>query len=79
MEVQGRRRTTRIVGLELREASIRLGAAGLDGQATGLEPDVGEAVTGSEAIRLGGSGRGPHDAFSSAIPSRMTSEPGRRR
>jgi hypothetical protein len=48
MDMQGCRRPTRVVGLELREAPARLGAAGLDGQATGLEPDTGDALTCGE-------------------------------
>ena len=59
VDVQGRRRPPRVVGLELGEAAAGLGAAGLDGQATGLEPDVGEASASGDAIRLGEGGPGP--------------------
>jgi len=62
VDVQGRRRPTRIVGLGLGKAAARLGAAGLDSQATGLEPDVGDAFAGGDVIRLGDGGLGTPDA-----------------
>jgi len=69
MDVEGRPAAARVVDLELRERVAGLVRTRLDGDAAGLPPDVGEALSGGEAIGLGGGdGLGGHGTpFGSAI------------
>jgi hypothetical protein len=52
VDVQRGRGATRVFGLDLGEAAAGLFAAGLDGKATRLPPDVGESLAGCDAVRL---------------------------
>jgi hypothetical protein len=52
VEVQGRPAAARVIGLDLRERVAGPGAVDLDGDAAALPPDVGEALSGRDAVGL---------------------------
>src|SRR5262249_19014826 len=69
VDVEGWPAAAWVVDLELREGVAGLLGACFDGDAAGLPPDVGEALPGGEAIRLGGGFRGHGAPFGSEISS----------